>query len=42
MKKKIVKKFFVFLINPSDLVPLYCLYQGRIVPIATQCVRKQL
>ena len=41
MKKKIQKKFFVFLIIPSDFVALYCLYQGRIVAIGTQCVRKQ-
>ena len=41
MKKKIEKKFFVFHIIPSDFVALYCLYQGRIVAIGTQCVRKQ-
>ena len=41
MKKKIEKKFFVFQIIPSDFVALYCLYQGRIVPIGTQCIRKQ-
>ena len=41
MKKKIEKKFFVFQIIPSDFVALYCLYQGRIVAIGTQCVRKQ-
>ena len=41
MKKKFAKKFFVFQISPSDFVALYCLYQGRIVAIGTQCVRKQ-
>ena len=41
MKKKIKKKFFVFEIIPSDFVALYCLYQGRIVAIGTQCFRKQ-
>ena len=41
MKKEIEKKFFVFQIIPSDFVALYCLYQGRIVAIGTQCVRKQ-
>ena len=41
MKKKIAKKFFVFQIIPSDFVALYCLYQGRVAAIATQCVRKQ-
>ena len=41
MKKKIQKKFFVFQIIPSDFVALYSLYQGRIVAIGTQCVRKQ-
>ena len=41
MKKKIEKKFFVFQIIPSDFVALYCLYQGRIVGIGTQCVTKQ-
>ena len=41
MKRKIEKKFFVFKIIPSDFVALYCLYQGRIVAIGTQCVRKQ-
>ena len=41
MKKKIEKKFFGFQIIPSDFVALNCLYQGRIVAIGTQCVRKQ-
>ena len=41
MKKKIRRKFFVFRIIPSDFVALNCLYQGRIVAIGTQCVRKQ-
>ena len=41
MKKKIEKKFFVFQIKPSNFVALYCLCQGRIVAIFTQCVRKQ-
>ena len=41
MEKKIEKKFFVFQIIPFDFVVLYCLYQGRIVAIGTQCVRKQ-
>ena len=41
MKKKIPKKFFVFQIIPSHFVALYCLYQGRIVAIGTQCVSKQ-
>ena len=41
MKKKIAKKFFVFQIIPSDFAALYCLYQGRIVAIGSQCVRKQ-
>ena len=41
MKKKIEKMLFVFQIIPSDFVALYCPYQGRIVAIATQCVRKQ-
>ena len=41
MKKKIAKKFFLFQIIPSDFVALYCLYQGRIVGIGTQCVRKK-
>ena len=41
MKIKIEKKFFVFQIIPSDFVALYCLYQGRIVDIGTQCVRKE-
>ena len=40
MKKKIQKKFFVYRIIPSDFVALYCLYQGRKVAIATQCLRK--
>ena len=40
MKKKIEKKFFLFQILPSDFVALYCLYQGRIVAIGTECVRK--
>ena len=42
MKKKIAKKFFIFQIIPYDLVALYCLYQGRVVAIGTQCVRKQI
>ena len=41
MKEKIEKMLFVFQIIPSDLVGLYCFYQGRIVAIGTQCVRKQ-
>ena len=41
MKKKIKKMFFVFQIIPSNFVTLYCLYQGRIVAIGTQCFRKQ-
>ena len=41
MKKKIAKKFFVFQIISSDFVALYCLYQGRVVAVATHCVRKQ-
>ena len=41
MKKKIQKKFFVFQIIRSDFVALYCLYQGRIVAIGSQCVKKQ-
>ena len=41
MKKKIEKMLFVFQIVPSDFVALYCLYQGRIVAIGTQCVRKK-
>ena len=41
MKKEIEKKFFAFWIIPSDFLALYCLYQGRILPIGTQCVRKQ-
>ena len=41
MKKTIEKKLFVFQIIPPDFVALYCLYQGRIVAIDTQCVRKQ-
>ena len=41
MTKKIKEKFFLFKIIPSDFVALYCLYQGRIVAIGTQCVRKQ-
>ena len=40
MKKKIEKKFFLFQIIPSDFVGLNCLYQGKIVAIGTQCVRK--
>ena len=42
MKKTIEKIFFVFQIIPSEFVALYCLYQGRIVAIRTQCVRKQI
>ena len=41
MKKKIEKMLFVFQIIPSDFVALYCFYQGRIVAIGTQYVRKQ-
>ena len=41
MKKDIEKKFFVLQIIPSEFVALYCLYQGTIVAIGTQCVRKQ-
>ena len=41
MKQKIPKKFFVFQIIQSDFVALYCLYQGRIVAIVTQCLSKQ-
>ena len=41
MKKKIQKKFFIVQIIPYDFVGLYCLYEGRIVAIGTQCVRKQ-
>ena len=41
MKKNNEKKFLVFQIITSDFVALYCLYQGRIVAIGTQCVRKQ-
>ena len=41
MKKKIQKMLFFFKIIPSDFVALYCLYQGRIVAIGTQCVKKQ-
>ena len=42
MKKKIPKNFFVFQIIPSDFVALYCLSQGRVVAIGSQCVRKQI
>ena len=42
MKKKVAKMFFVFQIIPSEFVALYCLYQGRVVAIAPQCVRKQI
>ena len=41
MKTKIENFFFVFQIIPPDFVALYCLYQGRIVVIGTQCVRTQ-
>ena len=41
MKKKIEKMIFVFQVFPSDFIALYCLYQGRIVAIGAQCVRKQ-
>ena len=41
MTKKTPKKFSLFEIIPSDFVALYCLYQGRIVAIGTQCVSKQ-
>ena len=40
MRKIIEKTFFLFKIIPYDFVPLYCLYEGRIVAIGTQCVRK--
>ena len=40
MKKNLQKKFFVLEIIPSDFVALYCLYQGSIVAIGSQCVRK--
>ena len=41
MKKKIETKFFVFEIIPCEFFALKCLYQGRILAIGTQCVRKQ-
>ena len=41
MDKKIEQKIFFFQIIPSDFVALYCLYQGKIVAIGTQCARKQ-
>ena len=41
MKKKIEKKCFLLQIIPSDFAALYCVYEGRIVAIGTQCVRKQ-
>ena len=41
MKKKIEEKSFGFQIIPSDFVALNCLYQGTIVAIGFQCVRKQ-
>ena len=41
MKKKIQKNFFVFQIIRADFVALYCLCQGKIVAISTQCFRKQ-
>ena len=41
MKKKIEKKFFVFQIIHCDFVASYCLYQGRIVAIRIQCVKKK-
>ena len=40
MKKIIEKTFFLFKMIPYDFVTLYCLYQGRIVAIAIQCLRK--
>ena len=40
MKRQIPKNFFVFRIIPSEFVALYCLYQGRIVAIGTQCVKE--
>ena len=42
MKKKILKKFFVFEIIPSDFVALCSLYQGTIVAISTHCGTKQI
>ena len=42
MKEKIVKKIFVFQINPSEFVALNCLYQESILAIGTQCVRTQI
>ena len=41
MKEKIQKKNYFFQITVSDIVALYRLYQGRMVAIGTQCVRKQ-
>ena len=41
MKKKIEKNLFFVQIVSYEFVALYCLYQGRIVAIGTQCVRKQ-
>ena len=37
MKKKILKKIFIFQINPSEFVALNCLYQESILAIGTQC-----
>ena len=41
MKKKIQRNFFLFKKIPADFVAFYCLYQGRIVAIGTQCIRKR-
>ena len=41
MKKKIQERFFAFQTISYDFVALYGLYQGTIVAIGTQCVRKQ-
>ena len=41
MKKKIEKMFLCFQIIRPDFVALYCLYQGRILAIGTQCATKQ-
>ena len=41
MKKKIIKKIFIFQIIPSEFVALNCLYQEENTCIAIQCVRKQ-
>ena len=42
MKKKIQKMFFVFEIIPYQFIALNCLYQEKILPIGTQCVRKHI